>query len=311
MLHSSLLTQIDAVARHGSIRRAAVALNVSASSINRRIIQLEEQLGSPLFHRRAGGMQLTAAGEVVVAHIRQTLRDADRMASRIEELQGLRGARVRISAMQGLADGVLPRALIAFRARYPAVRVTVRARTVGEVESDLHTGEADLGLAYAMVGESGIQASSVVPTRLGAVVAAGHPLARRSDVRLSEIAEQPIAMADESLTIHGLIAEAFDRAGLRLAPDYMTNSTGLLKFLAREGTAITFLSRIDVAEDVAQGVLRYVPILGQELRGHELRLGHRRGAALNPAASILEEDLRVLLVGHGVDTGAHAAPAVA
>lgn len=295
MLHSTLLHQIDAVAQHGSIRRAAEVLNVSASSINRRILALEEELGSPIFHRRARGMQLTAAGEVVVAHIRQTLRDSDRMMSRIEEMRGLRGARVLVSAIQGLVEGVLARTLIDFRARYPAVQISVRARTVSEVERDLQLGEADLGIAYAMVGESGFEASSVVPVRLGAVVSPDHPVADRSDIRLAEIAEFPIAIADESLTIHGLISEAFARAGLNVTPSYMTNSAGLLKFLARNSNAMTFLSRVDVVEDVRAGRLRYVPLLGQELRNHELRLGHRRGGALNPAASILEEELRITL----------------
>jgi len=89
MLHSSLLVQIDAVARAGSIRGASELLNVSASSINRRLIQLEEEIGSPLFLRQKSGMRPTAAGEVVLAHIRQTLRDADRMANRLDELRGV------------------------------------------------------------------------------------------------------------------------------------------------------------------------------------------------------------------------------
>lgn len=295
MLHSTLLAQLDAVAREGSIRRAAEVLNVSASSINRRILQLEEDLGTPLFLRRASGMQLTAAGEVVVAHIRNTLRDADRTRRRIEEMRGLRGARVRISAMQGLAEGILPRAITAFRHKHPAVYISVRARTVGEVEEDLESGEADLGLAYALGGESGMTASSVFSTRLGAVVAPEHPLAGRSDLRLAEIADTPIAVADESLSIHRLVAEAFDRAGLTLTPTLRTNSTGLLKYLARKGEALTLLSRIDVDDDVREGRLRYIPLLGQELRSHELRLGHRRGGTLNPATALMEEHLRLVL----------------
>lgn len=299
MLHSTLLTQIDAVAREGSIRGAAVALNVSASSINRRIIQLEESFGAPLFHRTSAGIRLTTAGEIVIAHVRQTLREADRMTSRIEELRGLRGARVRISSMQGLAEGVVPRAVNAFRVKYPAVYVTVRARTVGEVERDLQSGEADLGLAYALPGEPGFVASSAFATRLGVIVSPDHPMAGRSDLRLSEIEGLPIAVADESMTVHALIASAFDRAGLRFQPYFRSNSTGFLKYLARSGQALTFLSRIDVEEDVREGWLHYIPILGHELRSHELRLAHRRGGALNAAAAVLEEELRLTLAGIG------------
>lgn len=305
MLHSSLLNQIDAVARAGSIRGASELLNVSASSINRRLIQLEEELGSPLFLRQKSGMRPTAAGEVVLAHIRQTLREADRMANRLDELRGTGGARVRISAMQGLTEGLLPRVLSEFRQGHPAVSVTVRARVLGDVQTDLESGEADLGLTYALPRDQDLPMADVFPTRLGAVVAVDHPLASRSDMRLSDLQDWPLAVADESLIIHALIAEAFSRAGLVLAPAYHSNSPGFLKYLARTGAAVTFLSRIDVDEDLRSGRLRYIPLLGRTLRNHELRLGHRRGALLTPAIALVAEQLRRALIAvQAFDTGA-------
>lgn len=292
MLHSNLLTQIDAVAREGSIRKASQILNVSASSINRRIIQLEDDIGSPIFVRHSNGVRLTSAGEVVIAHIRQTLREATRMSSRIEEMRGLSGAHVRVASMQGLVEGIVPRAIKAFKDRYPAIFVTVSSRTVSQVEHDLQTGDADIGLAYAVPGEVGMTASHAFGTRLGVVVSPTHPLADRSDLRLSEIQGFQMAVADESLTIHSLIAAAFDRSGLSFKPSFLSNSTGFLKYLARSDQALTFLSRIDVEEDLREGWLRYIPILGNELRNHELRLAHKRGGLLNPAAAVLEEHLK-------------------
>ena len=55
---------------------------------------------------------------------------------------------------------------------------------------------------------------------------------------------------------------------------------------------MTLLSRFDVDEDIRDGSLTFVPLLGKELSDHELVLGHRRGAVLNPAAALLEETLR-------------------
>jgi DNA-binding transcriptional LysR family regulator len=300
-LHSSLLLQLDAVARAGSIRGAADRLHVAASSINRRLIQLEESLGVALFARTPQGMRLTAAGEIVIAHVRQTLREEARMARRLQEVMGLRGARVRVSAVQGLTDGLLPRLILSFHDLYPAVQVTVRARIAGDVETDLASGEADIGLAYALPDTAGLPDSRAFRTRLGAVVAPGHALAGRSDLRLSDLDGWPLAIADETLSIHPLITDAFDRAGLRLAPRYQTNSVGMLKYLTATGAAVTFLSRIDVDEDQRAGRLVWVPILGQELRSHELRLAHRRGSAVNPAIALFEEHLRTDLAAivHG------------
>ena len=89
MLHSRLLTYVDEVARTGSIRKAATHLNVAASAISRQILALETQLGTPLFQRLPKKLILTAAGEVLIGHIRQTLKEMTRAQGKIEELKGL------------------------------------------------------------------------------------------------------------------------------------------------------------------------------------------------------------------------------
>lgn len=292
MLHSSLLRQLDEVARSGSIRGASEVLNVSASSINRRLLLLEEEYGVQLFHRHPTGMRLAAAGEIVVAHIRQTLRDEEVMRDRLRKLSGTVEKRVRISAMHGLAAGILPRILRELHREHHGIEVTVRAQTTVGVEADLETGEADLGLSYAWPPGQGIEATSVFPTRLGLVVGPDHPLAGRSDVRLFDLTDWPIAVADETITINHLISAAFREAGLKLKPDYMSNSIELLKSMARSCEAVTFLSRIDVDEDLRNGQLVYIPILGRELRNHELRLGRRAGSTLDPSITLTEEHLR-------------------
>jgi len=147
----------------------------------------------------------------------------------------------------------------------------------------VEAGEADLGPSYALPQDRRLPLSDVFPTRLGAVVAADHPLASRSDLRLSELQDWPLAVADESLIINALIAEAFDRAGLTLRPAYHSNAPGFLKYLARSGAAVTFLSRIDVDEDLRAGTLCYIPLLGRALRSHE------------PAVAQVAERLRTAL----------------
>ena len=54
-----------AVARCGSLRRAAEQLHISASAINRQILQAEEAFGTPLFERLPEGLRMTTAGELL------------------------------------------------------------------------------------------------------------------------------------------------------------------------------------------------------------------------------------------------------
>ena len=55
---------IDVVAREGSIRKAADKLAITSTALNRRILQIEEEIGQPLFERLPGGVRLNTAGEI-------------------------------------------------------------------------------------------------------------------------------------------------------------------------------------------------------------------------------------------------------
>src|SRR5882757_246157 len=79
MLHSRLLKYLDEVARVGSIRKASVRLNVASSAINRQILALENKLGAPIFERMPRRLRLTATGEVLIAHVRETLKGHQRV----------------------------------------------------------------------------------------------------------------------------------------------------------------------------------------------------------------------------------------
>ena len=73
----------------GSIRKAADALNVASSALNRQILDLEADLGSRLFERLPRGVRLTAAGEVLLAYSRQAISQLKAVESQIEQLRGL------------------------------------------------------------------------------------------------------------------------------------------------------------------------------------------------------------------------------
>src|SRR5215471_954809 len=119
MKHLRILRYVDEVARSGSIRKAAEHLNVTSSAVNRRIMDLEEELGAPLFERMARGVRLTAAGEVFVHYLREHNGNVERMKSQIEDLKGFRRGTVRIACSQALALDFLPREIAAYRAKFP------------------------------------------------------------------------------------------------------------------------------------------------------------------------------------------------
>ena len=78
------------VARRGSLRKAAEVLHVSASGIDRQILQAEGLLETALFERLPRGLKLTAAGELLLDDLRPWRKEYMRTLERLDELKGLK-----------------------------------------------------------------------------------------------------------------------------------------------------------------------------------------------------------------------------
>jgi DNA-binding transcriptional LysR family regulator len=292
MLHSRLLKYLDEVSRLGSIRKAAARLNVASSAINRQILALEGEIGAPLFERMPRRLRLTATGEILIAHVRETLKGHQRVEAQIEALKGLARGEVTIATMNGLAAGPLPRFLSSILDQHPRVHVRLRVLPLDQMSNAVLMGEADLALTYNPATSPGLRVVASHDLALGVVVSPKHPLAKRRQLRLADCAEFPLAVADNSMTIRPAIDMAFTRADLPLHPTIETNSIEFMKKVARSGQAITFLNAVDVAEDVDTGNIRLLPL--DELSSHpiSLKLLVRARGSLDTFPSLVVEELR-------------------
>lgn len=290
MFHSRILRYVDETARRGSIRQAAEALNVSSSSINRQIIDLEKRLGAPLFERLPRTMRLTAAGEILVDHFRQTLRNQDRVMYRIAELQGVGRGRIRVATMNGLASGFLPRLCRTFAMRYPGIHFEVHNQRAGEIIDSVETGEVDFGLGYNLQPTPNQRVVRLYQARLGVVVARAHPLAIKTSVRLSDLLDFAVVLANDAMTIRPVIDAACQKAGVKLRIPFESNSIQLMKYLVGTGQAVTFLSLPDVSSEVDEQRFSFIP-LRDRIPLNPLMIVQRAAALGNPNTDVFLQDL--------------------
>ena len=292
MVHARILRYLDEVVRCGSIRQAAEKLTIASSAINRQILDLEEGLGTPIFQRLPRGLRLSAAGEILIQHVRQTLKDYERVRERMLDLEGLRAGHVVIATMNGPAEGFLPAVCLAFRRRFPGIKLTVRSEFADGVVSCVESGDADLGLGYNLPPQHGLHVVQVFEAPFGAVVSATHDLASRQPVRLSDCADYPLVIADTTLTISRILRLAFRRANLPLIPAFESNSVGMMKAIVRDGKHVTFLSSPDLRRQGGDSDLVFVPISGTAFPRQPMSLVQRNNATLGLGASLFAEELR-------------------
>ena len=126
------LRVFEAVARLGGMGRAAAVLHTVQSNVTARIRLLEQEVGTPLFHRHSRGVTLTAAGRRLLpyaARVRALLEDARRAARD----DGTPRGRLTIGSLETTAALRLSPVLAEYAAAYPEVDLVLTTGTTGEL----------------------------------------------------------------------------------------------------------------------------------------------------------------------------------
>jgi DNA-binding transcriptional LysR family regulator len=131
------------VARHGGISEAVrnIPYGIQQPAVSGQIAQLEEYLGTTLFHRRP--FSLTPAGEKLYKFIEPFF---SRLGAVANELQGGDAHQVRIGSSDIVLRDHLPEILRSARKKYPRLRAAMREGYQPELEAMLQRQEIDVAI---------------------------------------------------------------------------------------------------------------------------------------------------------------------
>ena len=289
MKHLRILDYVDAVARFGSIRKAAEQLNVTASAVNRRIMDLEHELDAPLFERLPRGVRLTAAGELFVHYLRKQHDEVERVKSQIADLKGLRRGTVRIACSQALALEFLPRAIAEFRKLHPLVKFDVKVVDHEYAMAALVAFEVDLVLVFRPPFLANFQPLMTLEQRIVAIMPKKHPLAKKRKVRLHECAAYPVALAERSIGGRQLLDEVTTRTGLTFNVVAELNSFEMLRGVVSHAGLISFQIAIGTMPDGNKLDLVAREIDDRDVPKANLVFGQLRGRNLPVATAVFAE----------------------
>jgi DNA-binding transcriptional LysR family regulator len=287
---------LDTVARAGSIRKAADRLRIASTALNRKILEIEEQVGTPLFERLPRGVRLTAAGEVVIAMVRRSLADLSSAASQIEQLRGLVRGTVRIACAESVAHDLVPAQVAQYQARHPGVQFQVTVGASVGLLASLLADEADVLLAHDISPSAQLNEIASIEQPLYVLMRPDHPLADRPRLRLADCQPHRIALGAATFGSRRLIDALAARTRLALNIVFEASTVQALKVYAEETGAICFQFEIGTRRDARAGTLVAIPLINRELTRSRLVLASRAGRML-PIASIgFAEQLKASLI---------------
>lgn len=191
------LEYFDATASEGSLAAAAKRCNVSASALALALDELEYHLSLQLFVRRkAKGVTLTPAGKRLLTHARRILSGAESLAADAWQASSSLDGRFVIGCFPTLAPFFLPGIMQVFQRKHPELAVDLVEAPAPELDELLLQGRVDVALMYSVDVSPQFAFDPVREYRPYVMVAKGHALASRRNVRLQELVSEPLIMLD-------------------------------------------------------------------------------------------------------------------
>jgi DNA-binding transcriptional LysR family regulator len=129
------------VAEQGGVTKAAAALNRVQSNVTTRVKQLEERLGTKLFHRQGRKLVLSSEGKVLLGYADRLLRLSSEAHAAVKghAPHGL----FRLGTLESTAATRLPPVLARYHRDYPAVRLELSTGTSGALADRVLRGEIE------------------------------------------------------------------------------------------------------------------------------------------------------------------------
>jgi DNA-binding transcriptional LysR family regulator len=208
------------VAELKSLTKAAERMHLSLAAASNRIKELESRFGMRLLYRESKGVLLSPAGETLLTHAQQFMRQVELLRGDMQQYNnGIKG-HIRIFANTTAVTEFMPQVLGAFLSAHPHVNVALEERLNHDIVRGVQDGTADIGVAAGPVQGQGLEIINFSTDRLVLATAVGHPLAQAGHIGFAETLSYPhIGLHEGSTLQHFLnrvVLESGDKLHLRI-----------------------------------------------------------------------------------------------
>lgn len=252
-----------AVAEELHFGRAADRLHMAQPPLSQQIRVLEKELGVDLFKRTTRSVEITSAGEALLAHARTVLA-AVREAEFAAKASGAGTyGRVRIGFAGAATRHLLPQLAREVKARHPNIELVLKGNLYANAAQEaLARGDIDLGFVRLPYSLPGLSYRAIEDETLVCVLPAEHVLAARAFVEVAELADQPFVTfpRDSGSTLRSITNKVcwdhgFTPRVVQEAPDSYTIHAMVA---AGQGVSLAFSSTTNINQP---GVV-YLPLKG-------------------------------------------------
>jgi DNA-binding transcriptional LysR family regulator len=197
-VHLRDLRYFVAVVEELNFTRAARRLHLSQPALSKQIQSLETALDAQLLQRNRREVNLTGAGEALLASARSLLESWDGLTTIVADAAARDARLLRVGTLTSIGRALYPGVIDHFALRQPGWRVELRSFAWGDPTAGLRDRVTDAAFLWLPIDADDISYEILVTERRVLGLSTKHPLARRASVTFADIADEPLLALPES-----------------------------------------------------------------------------------------------------------------
>lgn len=287
------------VARSGSLSAAAEELRVAISAVSRQITNLESRLNLQLFNRHPRGMELTEAGELLLAYALRNQVEIDNVIAEMRNITTLQRHTVKLACPEGMAWHFLPSVMIDFKALHPSTRFDLQVVDSTRASELVKEGTVDIALTFSLAPMIGVEVVASYDAPICALMSVHHTLAKREALRVSDLQDYPLAMTLNGSTMRYLFDISCNLSGIRITPEFSCDSIGAIyTMISQSQEMIALCGAVSVSGRASNDGLVLIPMCEPQLRQRSLQVqvmgGRNFPQIIHEFLEFLEERLQLV-----------------
>ena len=238
------LKYVIAVAETHHFGKAAERCFVSQPTLSGQIKKLEEELGVAIFERTSRSVEITPVGEVILAHARQMMEQADAIEQLARAQQDPLAGPLRVGAIPTLSPYLMPLILLPLKKQHPQMKLVLAEELTDILLERLRNHEIDAALLATPVEEQGLVSVPLFDEPFWVAYPRKHRFYTKEKVTLRDLETENLLLLSEG---HCLAKQAMDVCRIKSREDQgemadlRASSLETLIQLVRAGFGITLV----------------------------------------------------------------------
>lgn len=253
------LATFHAVARLGSVSKAAEEMHLTQPAVSIQLGILEDSAGTPLLRRTGRGIKLTEAGELLAGYAERILglwREAgEAMATQAGEVAGL----LRVGAVT-TAEYLLPPLLLEFVRAHPKVKVKLSVGNRAEIVHQLAAQEVDLAIMGRPPAELKTVSAAFAKHPMAFIAAPTHPLMAVQGLTLDGLRDAHLLVRERGSGTRHTVEQLFKDADVAPSIGAEMSSNEAIKQMCAAGFGVAFLSLHACVLELENALLQLLPL---------------------------------------------------